>query len=299
MDSAASKFRVTFRGVRGSIPSPGPQTARYGGNTSCVELRVGDEIIILDAGSGLRQLGADLTSEFGTAPISATLIISHTHWDHIQGLPFFLPAYSTHNRIRLCAAPGWGKTITRALNNQMDPIHFPVPLTQLGGLSAVEEFQSDDIRIGRARIRTTELHHPGGCAGFRIEVANRTIAYLPDHEPFATGENDSLSAGLIEFVRGADLLILDTQYTDAEYCHRRGWGHGSLSESVAIARRAEVKHLALFHHDPAHNDEQIDEMVEAARAVAGGVFVTAARENESVTPGQTNLAVLPPACAAR
>ncbi len=282
--SGTNSLLVSFRGVRGSLPSPGKNMARYGGNTSCIEVRAGNEILILDAGSGIRALGADLIEEFGAQPIAATLLISHTHWDHIQGLPFFSPAYSAANKIRVLAAKGGGATVSRALRNQMDSIHFPVGFEHLLGLTNVAELAADHVDLSVFTIRVAALNHPGGCAAFRIETNGRALAYLPDHEPFESGSNLERAEALLEFARGVDLLILDTQYTDAEYEHHRGWGHGFLSESVAFALAANVRHLTLFHHDPAHNDDQIDAMVECARKLAGeSLGVTAASENEIVS----------------
>ena len=286
---------VRFRGVRGSTPSPGLHTARYGGNTACVELRAGDEILILDAGSGIRALGADLAAEFGARPIKATLLISHTHWDHIQGFPFFTPAFSTKNRIRIVAPKGAGATLERALRNQMDPIHFPVALDQMPGFNSIEELGSDKVSLGAFTVQVTQLNHPGGCAGFRIETNGGSLAYLPDHEPFEDGPlsvRDSSSAqarteALVEFVRDVDLLILDTQYTAAEYRQRRTWGHGCLPESVSLALHAGVRQLALFHHDPGHDDGHIDAMLENARNLArpSALVVRGASENEMIELG--------------
>jgi len=287
-----TRISVRFRGVRGSTPSPGLCTARYGGNTACVELRAGDEILILDAGSGIRALGADLVAEFGARPIKATLLVSHTHWDHIQGLPFFTPAFSKKNRIRLIAAKGAGATLEQALRNQMDPIHFPVGLAQMPGLNCIEELRSDKVSLGSFAVYVTELNHPGGCAGFRVEANGGSLAYLPDHEPFEIGDtsgrgNAAVQArtdALVEFVRGVDLLILDTQYTAAEYQHRVGWGHGCLPDSVSLALNASVRQLALFHHDPGHDDDQMDAVLESARKLArhSALIVKVASENEII-----------------
>jgi phosphoribosyl 1,2-cyclic phosphodiesterase len=285
-------LRVTFHGVRGSTPSPGMTTARYGGNTSCVEVRAGDQILILDAGTGIRAFGSELIAEFGSKPIEATLLISHTHWDHIQGLPFFAPAYSPENRIHVMAAKGVGATIEHGLHNQMDPINFPVGLDQLRGLTKVEELASDDIALGAFTLGVTRLNHPGGCAGFRIEANGASLAYLPDHEPFANWGSlpNSRSAkartdALIEFIRGVDLLILDTQYTEVEYQQRRGWGHGCLPDSVSLAVHAGVRQLAFFHHDPGHSDDQIDAMVETAMKLAAStpLLVSGAVEGDKIS----------------
>lgn len=283
---------IRFRGVRGSTPSPGSMTARYGGNTSCVEIRAGNEILILDAGTGIRSLGTDLVREFGSRSIKASILISHTHWDHIQGLPFFAPAFAGQNRIRVIAARNQATTLKRALNNQMEPIHFPVGLEQMRGLRDVEELTSDLAVIGPFTINVTELNHPGGCAGFRIEANGVSLAYLPDHEPFyAPGvitknrAAQSRTDALVKFVRNVDFLILDGQYTAAEYPQRIGWGHGCLPDTVALAIKARVKQLALFHHDPTHSDHQIDMMVENARALAhpNDMIISAATEDDTIT----------------
>lgn len=293
---------VQFRGVRGSTPSPAPGTLRYGGNTSCVAVRSGDELLILDAGTGIRGLGDDLTRQFGARPINANLLISHTHWDHIQGLPFFAPAYSPHNRIRVIAPKGCGAKLKCALKNQMDPIHFPVGLDQMRGLTGVEELPSDHTRLGNFSISVISLNHPGGCAGFRIGVNGMAIGYLPDHEPYQS-DRSAMSSGvnsrrkaLVEFVRDLDLLILDTQYTKLEYENRIGWGHGSLPESVALAVEGGVRRLALFHHDPSHDDNQIDQMVEGAQIQTGEahLLVQGARENETITLGPTIFPAIQP-----
>jgi phosphoribosyl 1,2-cyclic phosphodiesterase len=274
---SGNSLSVVFHGARGSTPAPGNATARYGGNTSCVEIRTHDQILILDAGTGIRSLGDSLTTAFGSRPIEASLLISHTHWDHIQGLPFFAPAYSPNNKIHLFAAKGDGQKIERGLRNQMDAIHFPVGLENLTGLHPVEEFDSDDFTLGDFRIRVAALNHPGGCAGFRIDANERSVVYLPDHEP---GEEN---LKLMEFAQGVDLLILDTQYTESEYLAHRGWGHGCLSASVQFAIGADARELALFHHDPSHNDYHIDQMIERGRALAGGsgLIVNAASENRN------------------
>lgn len=274
---SGNSLSAIFHGVRGSTPAPGTATARYGGNTSCVEIRTNDQILILDAGTGIRGLGDNLITAFGSRPIKASLLISHTHWDHIQGLPFFAPAYFANNDIRLFAAKGDRQKVEQGLRNQMDTIHFPVGLEHLTGIRAIEEFDSNDVTLGDFRIRVVALNHPGGCAGFRIDAAGGSVAYLPDHEP---GEEN---LKLNEFAQGVDLLILDTQYTESEYLAHRGWGHGCLSASVQFAIGAKARELVLFHHDPSHTDYHIDQMIERGRALAGasGLIVSAASENRN------------------
>lgn len=289
-----STISVRFWGVRGSIPSPSPETMGYGGNTSCVEIRAGNQLVILDAGSGLRALGASIGSELAGHPMETTLLISHTHWDHIQGLPFFVPAYDGRNRIRILAPPGKRHHIASALENQMIPIHFPVRLGQLAGLLPIEEMSAANSIFGICSLRAINLNHPGDCAGFRFDCDGISIAYLSDHEPYhsLTLETPPLPAAevaqarLTEFVQDCDLLILDTQYDEAEYPKRHGWGHGCVVDSVALAQAAGVRELALFHHDPSHGDAKIRQMLADAQRLANDgnseLKVRAAREGEQL-----------------
>ena len=294
----AAALSVHFWGVRGSIPTPGPETVGYGGNTSCVELRYGDERLILDAGSGIRRLGLALARDFAQLPLTATLLLSHTHWDHIQGLPFFRPAYDRANQFRILGAPGTRTKMETALRAQMDPIEFPVPLQSLAGIAAIDELSSPAVSLGHFAVRTIGLNHPGDCTGFRIEAGGRTVAYLPDHESYrlAIQSSDPAAAAraqkaedeLIEFLDGCDLLILDSQYDRADYPSHIGWGHGCLDDSVLLAARAGVGQLVLFHHDPEHDDRKIDAMLAQARqqVIESGarLHITAARELEQIVP---------------
>ena len=295
MANVQPDMTVRFWGVRGSIPAPGAENARYGGNTACVELRVGGTIVILDAGSGIRQLGRELAQEFGERAIDATLLISHTHWDHIQGLPFFRTAYSAANRVRIAGAHGTWKSLDAALRNQMAPIHFPVALSQLAGLGQVADLSSFDFGNAGIVVRTIELNHPGGCTGFRFEVNGASVAYLPDHEAYqsvALPQSKSAhaaakQAALVGFLRDTDLLILDAQYDAAEYRTRIGWGHSCVDDSVDLAIAAGVRHLVLFHHDPEHSDACVDRLLASARARAANVRailqISAAAERHTLT----------------
>ena len=302
-NDAVSPIHVRFRGVRGSIPSPGHKTARYGGNTSCVELRVRDQVLILDAGSGLRELGSDLMEEFGSRAIHADLVISHTHWDHIQGLPFFGPIYSPRNRIRILGANGQAQSLARALRNQMITSHFPVGPEQMRGLAGIEQLGPEETHLGIFTVRAANLNHPGGCTGFRIDTPGASLAYLPDHEPFHSSclpgmPNEDAKRkreALLQFIQGVDFLILDTQYTVEEYAIRIGWGHGCLPDSVRCAIDAGVTRLLLFHHDPAHDDHRIDQLVADARIMAAGspLLIDAAIENETFQLTGSHRAVAP------
>lgn len=274
--------RLKLWGVRGSIPVPGPTTVRYGGNTSCVEVRADGEIIVLDAGSGIRMLGMDLEKEFGERPVKLSLLITHTHWDHIQGLPFFLPVYNKKNQIRVLGYEGARAGLAAILAGQMETPFFPVSLRDLPGNIAIEELKEMEFSIGKVLVRSKFANHPGICAGFRLFTSGGSIAYFPDNEPYELlklhiADRDQTSvpdarafaqterAKLVEFLEGADVLIIDAQYTDEEYQKHIGWGHGSLSRAVSLALEANVKKLILFHHDPSHDDDKIDEMLEGAR----------------------------------
>ena len=295
--------RVKFWGVRGSIPVPGSSTVGYGGNTSCVEVRADGEIIILDAGSGMRELGISLEEEFGAQPIRCTLLISHTHWDHIQGLPFFLPAYHRKNSLRVLGYEGARASLAAILAGQMETSFFPVSLRDMPSSISIEELKEMEFTIGRVKVQARFVNHPGICVGYRLATTNGTIAYFPDNEPYevlklAQGKPDSDEARafaadarskLVEFLRCTDILIIDAQYTDEEYAAKIGWGHGSLSSAVSLAIDAEVRKLFLFHHDPNHDDKMVENMVEAARMLVlesgRPIEVEAAREGAEIWLG--------------
>jgi phosphoribosyl 1,2-cyclic phosphodiesterase len=281
-----NEVSVRFWGVRGSIPAPGADNLRYGGNTSCIEVRYQDQLVILDAGSGLRPLGVELNGKAQGRPIEGAVLLSHTHWDHIQGLPFFAPGYLGQNRFRLFAGPGRGAKVRQGLQEQMGPLHFPVRFEQMAGLLDIEEVGESGTELGQFFVRAFPLNHPGGCTGFWLSCRGKSIAYLPDHEPFdaSTAQGRAAQLALVEFIHDVDLLILDTQYTAEEYASRHGWGHGSLPECVDLALASCARELMLFHHDPLHHDGQIDAMLAMARQRAAGteLAVNAAQEGDAV-----------------
>lgn len=295
--------RIKLWGVRGSIPVPGPSTVRYGGNTSCVEVRADGEIIVLDAGTGIRGLGLDLEKEFGEQPIKVSLLLTHTHWDHIQGLPFFLPAYNKKNDIRVLGYEGAKAGFAAILSGQMETPFFPVSLRDLPSNIAIQELKDMEFKVGPVQVRARFANHPGVCAGYRLDTSAGSLAFFPDNEPYELlkvhlAERDQTSvrearayakgekARLAEFLREVDVLIIDAQYTDEEYKQHIGWGHGALSRVVSLALQAQVRKLILFHHDPAHDDDQVDDMLEAARllVVESGkpLEVEAAREGAEI-----------------
>ena len=272
---------MKFWGARGSIPTPGAGTVRYGGNTSCVEIRSGEEIIILDAGTGLRGLGNALAAEFKKRPLHLTLLITHTHWDHIQGLPFFAPIYNPRCRLRLVCSEGARTGLINALTGQMESTYFPVPFSELPSNIEIEELKNFSFTIGQVSIRTLRANHPGNCVGYRLLTPEVLLTFFPDTEPRPGKDME-----MIDFVRESDALILDSQYTAAEYKQHVGWGHGCVDDSVALAIAANVKKLYLFHHDPDRNDEQLDALLKHARSLATAkkskLQIEAAREGTSI-----------------
>lgn len=296
--AAKASFRFKFWGVRGSIPTPGPGTVYYGGNTSCIEVRAGDEIIILDAGTGIRPLGQSLVEEFKEKPLNITLLISHTHWDHIQGFPFFLPAYNASNKLRILGYEGARAGLATTFAGQMESPYFPIALQQMPGHIVINELKELKFALGKVNVQACFLNHPGICVGYRLSTPAGSMAYLPDNEPYghrhsspegAPEKTPVLERELMDFIDGVDALILDSQYDSQEYEKHVSWGHGCVRDSVALAMKANVKKLFLFHHDPNHDDDRVREMLAAGRemvAQAGGKLeVEAAREGEEVAIG--------------
>ena len=265
-NNSASLSWFRFWGVRGSIPTPGPSTVRYGGNTSCLELRIDGKIVVIDAGSGISPLGGALIDEFGATPISLTLLNTHTHWDHIQGFPFFIPAYMKHNRIHVIGRDPSPDSLESIFKNQMDGNHcFPVPLDAMQSHISFEHLDPSGqagFETGGLRFATCPTNHPGGCLAYRFETPNGNLVFLSDHE---TGGPDEEQ--ILKFIKDAYILIADTQYTAAEFVSRHGWGHGCSSSVISLALRANVTNLYMTHHDPSHNDDFIDRMLSDARAM--------------------------------
>jgi phosphoribosyl 1,2-cyclic phosphodiesterase/ActR/RegA family two-component response regulator len=274
--------RLKLWGVRGSLPVPGPATVRYGGNTSCVEVRADGEIIVLDAGTGIHGLGLALEKELGPQTIKLTILITHTHWDHIQGLPFFSPAYNSKNVIRILGYEGARTGLGTILAGQMETPFFPVSMQDLQSHLAIEELKEMEFHVGKVKVQATFANHPGICAGYRLFTSAGSIAYMPDNEPYEPlkmqlaaqngidGNEARKFAGaerakMVEFLQDCEVAILDGQYTDEEYKRHVGWGHSSLSSVVWLALDANVKRVLLFHHDPSHDDDMIDRMLEQAR----------------------------------
>jgi phosphoribosyl 1,2-cyclic phosphodiesterase len=266
---------VRFWGVRGSVPAPGPHTAAVGGNTSCVELRFGDEIIVLDAGTGLRGFGERLVAS--GRPVKLSVLFSHVHWDHIQGFPFFPALFRSSSELALYGRPDEG-SLESALGRQMTWPSFPVELAAVPAALRYGSFELErPFAVGSAIVHAARLNHPNGVVAYRVEHDGRAVVYATDTEHYA----DRIDRGLVALAQGADLLIYDAQYTPEEYAgviggSRVGWGHSTWVEGVRVARAAGVGQLVLFHHDPSHDDAAVGAIERAAQTVLPGTV--AARE---------------------
>ena len=300
IESAPSTIR--FWGVRGSVPTPGPGTVHYGGNTSCIEVRTAGEIIILDAGTGLRLLGNQLRQEFPNQPLQITLLLSHTHWDHIQGLPFFSPVYYAENRIRILGYEGARHSLQNVLSKQMETPFFPIPLDDVPATVQIEELKEKSFSVGEIQVAAWFANHPGVCAGYKLTTHDGSFAFFPDNEPYLSYRRvprpddeaerskfalaQAQEAKLVEFLRGTEVLIMDAQYDCDEYKSHIGWGHGCLDDVVDLALKAGIKRLFMFHHDPDHDDAKVSAMLAHARQLVaerkGTLEMEAAREGDSI-----------------
>ena len=307
-------MKVRFWGTRGSIATPGGSTLRYGGNTSCVEVRPeSGELILIDCGTGAHAFGRAL-QEQGKA-CSGHILISHTHWDHIQGLPFFAPLFVEGNEWHIYGPRGLSQSLRDVLAGQMEYEYFPVTLNQFRAKIHYHEVVEGSFAIGDVRINTHYLNHPALTVGYRIEADGASLVYASDHEPHgaAAGEGQAAApetgdAAHIDFLRDADLVIHDAQYTAVEYPSKIGWGHSTIEYAVDVAIAANVRELALYHHDPLRGDEAVDGLVALARARAekagSSLLVTGAAEGSTIqlhgavndakfTPFQTSSLVHP------
>ncbi|MGL4368461.1 MAG: MBL fold metallo-hydrolase [Spirochaetota bacterium] len=274
---------VTFWGTRGSIPTPGRNFVKYGGNTPCVEIRCGSTILIFDAGTGMRELGNSLAHEFLGVPNEYHILLSHTHWDHIQGFPFFNMAYMPGNKIRF-----YGGNSVRNLESlifgQMDREYFPVTLFELSSDVTFQTLSDSPFYINDVKIYFTHQIHPALSLGFRVEYKGKAVVYATDSEMSNDPEIERVNErNISNLIRDADVLISDCQYTSDEYEAKTGWGHSSIDKVVEISGRYGVKNLFAFHHDPLHTDKELDVMIGNARRLAGRrLKVYGAREKKSL-----------------
>jgi phosphoribosyl 1,2-cyclic phosphodiesterase len=273
MSNTENQFTITFWGVRGSIACPGPETVKYGGNTPCVEMCVGGTRLIFDGGTGMRVLGQSLLSKM---PVEGHIFFTHSHWDHIQGFPFFTPAFIKGNCFHIygAIAPN-NATVEQRLNDQMLHPNFPVPLQIMGAdLKFYDVEIGKPIQIGKdISVESALLNHPGQAVGYRVNWKGYSAAYVTDTEHFP----DHLDENVLFLARNADVFIYDATYTDEEYYSEKaskvGWGHSTWQEAVKIAKAAGVKHLFIFHHDPLHRDDFLDQVGEqVAKAFPNGLM---------------------------
>jgi phosphoribosyl 1,2-cyclic phosphodiesterase len=258
-------MRVKFWGVRGSTPTPQAENMRYGGNTSCVEVRVGEQLYIFDCGTGFRVLGQQLRDEFGEKklPLSAHVFVSHFHWDHIQGIPFFRPLYDRADSQFLFHCSSRTRSLKQVMDEQMASPYFPVNLSQMQAQQKFYDIDSGRLNLeDGVQIQASWLNHPQGCMGFRMETKDGVLVYATDNEPGDAAFDKSVR----KLAEGADVLIYDAQYLPEEYAaEKRGWGHSHWREAVNVVMESGAKELVLFHHDPDHTDVIIDKIVHDAR----------------------------------
>ena len=288
-------MEITFWGTRGSIAKPGPDTVRYGGNTSCVEVRSdAGTLVVVDCGTGAHGLGQQLIANADGAPVDGHILVSHTHWDHIQGLPFFAPLFQQGCQWRISGPSGLGGSLSEILAGQMEYTYFPVAIDQLAASVVHQDLVEGAFDIDDVHVETRFLNHPALTLGYRLEVDGAVVVYASDHEPHdhdlagggdvARNRHDDAHAA---WLAGADLLIHDAQYLASEFDDHVGWGHSTVEYVIDVAQRADVARVALYHHDPKRTDDQVDALVEVARAHAartgydGEIF--AAAEGATVT----------------
>jgi phosphoribosyl 1,2-cyclic phosphodiesterase len=277
--------RVTFWGVRGSTPCDGHQFDRYGGNTSCVEVAAaGHPPLILDLGTGLRNYGEYLARENRLQGYEATVLLSHLHWDHIQGLPFFAPVAAGGGRIQVVGPVQEKGPLGDVFEGVMSPPYFPIRPDELRGDVGFQGVDRDDFAINGAKVRSRWIRHTDPTLGFRVEIEGISVAYLPDHGPGTVPDHadDYIPPDVLELCDGVDLLIHDAQHTKEEYEFKRNWGHCTIEYALHVGRESGARQLALFHHCPSHGDDAIDAILRDARdqvARFGGPDVIAAADS--------------------
>ncbi len=265
----SNQMVLTYWGVHGTLPVPGPKTLRRGGNTSCVSIEIGGEpLYIFDCGSGIKQL-SDQIMGAGAQRFSGRIFISHTHWDHINTVPFFAPLYVRGNQVEIYGPYQGDLTIARAIAAQMEGVYFPVTIREFGAHLVFRDLREETLDFGAVKIETLLLKHPGSCLGYKVTCHGRSACYITDNELYLPSDprrDQRYLDRLADFVRGTDVLITDTTYRDHEYPSKVDWGHSCVSEVADLAVRAQVKRLHLFHHDPDQSDDDIDRKLDETRA---------------------------------
>jgi CheY-like chemotaxis protein len=265
----SERISVQYWGVHGTLPAPGPAYTRYGGNTPCVSVEIGGEpLYIFDCGSGIKRLSDRIMQSAAGERFSGRIFVSHTHWDHINTVPFFAPLYARGNQIEVFGPYQGDLTIERAISAQMESVYFPVTIREFGARLVFRDLREETLQFGAVRIETMLLRHPGYCLGYKLSCRERVVCYITDNELYLPTDprHDARYLGrLAEFVRGADVLITDTTYRDHEYPSKVDWGHSCVSQVADLAARAEVKRLHLFHHDPDQTDDDIDAKLDEMR----------------------------------
>jgi len=272
-------MKIKLWGVRGSIASPGPQTARYGGNTPCLQVinknQPGD-VIILEAGTGIRKLGISIMKRAEKPKIH--ILLSHTHWDHIQGLPFFIPLFTPGFEVNLYGPVHYNKKLSEILSGQMDYAYFPVTTAELLANITYRDLKEERLALGGVNIQTQYMNHPVITLGYRLEKDKKTFVYTGDNEPYQNVGRDAQDPDeedldgfvaeqndrVVAFARESDLLVADCQYRESEYAAKTGWGHSSVAHTVALATRAHCRRLILFHHEPERTDDQLEKLLAEA-----------------------------------
>ena len=287
-------FRLRFWGTRGSVPSPGPMTVRYGGNTPCVEVRTeANALIILDAGTGIRELGRSLIANANGDGITADIFLTHAHWDHIQGIPFFAPIFQSGNRFTIWGSKELKTGVDRVIRDQMLPVVFPVPFDALAAKISFAEIAEEERKGNGYVVKAFGVCHPGGALGYRFSSSDGTgtsFVYISDNELREVetyGSRPGWQNELVRFIEGARTLIHDATYTNDEYARHRGWGHSTYEDAIDLAVRSGVRQLVLFHHKPERTDEDLDQyLAECRRLVAergAPLTVVAAAEGMTLT----------------
>lgn len=263
-------FVIQFWGVRGTLPVPGKKTIQYGGNTNCVTLRCGKEhFFIFDAGTGIKELSNYLIQK-NLLPISAKLFLTHPHYDHINGIPFFVPFYRKGNHFDIYGTNHGSFNIKNLISNQMDSVYFPVTINEFSAQLNFHSIGEETFHFNSVEVSTISLNHPGGCMGYRILHHGRSFCFITDNEIYFENSphyNAHEIDRLVAFIHGADLLVMDTTYSDEGYARKNDWGHSCVSRVVDVAEKAKVKALCLFHHDPDQYDEDITAKLNSAQTL--------------------------------